>query len=77
MRIDYGPVRIEIGDTCGNPRYFDRVKGEGADQMIDFTRFTAVEIFGVEVPVIPLPDLLAYKAALKREVDLLDIAELA
>jgi hypothetical protein len=34
------------------------------------------KVFGLEVPVIPLPSLINYKKILAREVDLLDINEI-
>jgi hypothetical protein len=76
MKIDYGPVRIEIGDTSGEPEFFDPVAHRWVLQHIDFSRSVSRTAFGVVLPVMPLEDLLNYKAALNRPVDLLDIAEL-
>jgi hypothetical protein len=76
MKIDYGPVRTEVGDTSSEAEFFDRVAHRWVRQHIDFTRSTPRTVFGVVLPLIPLEHLLAYKAALNRPVDLLDITEL-
>ncbi|MGK5741543.1 hypothetical protein [Micromonospora sp. URMC 103] len=76
MKIDYGPVRIEIGDTSSEPELFDRIAHRWVRQHIDFTRSTSRTAFGMVLPVMPLEELLSYKAALSRPVDLLDIEEL-
>ena len=46
------------------------------DQTIDYERSVWLPVWGVVVPVMPLPDLIEYKAALGRPVDLVDVTEL-
>ena len=50
--------------------------GGGVAQDIDFSRSESSVILGVEVPVMPQAQLVAYKRALGREVDRLDLEEL-
>lgn len=76
MKLDHGKVRIEIGDSSANPRYFDQLTQRWTDQRIDFTRSVQHKAFGIRVPVIPKPELIAYKTALNRDVDLIDIAQI-
>lgn len=76
MKLDFNGVRIEIGDSAPAPRYFDRQRSRWADQVIDFDASERISVFDVCVSVMPLQELLGYKAALGREVDLIDIKEL-
>lgn len=77
MKLDHGRVRIEIGDSSANPQYFDQIAQRWTNQRIDFTCSTQHTVFGVQVPVIPRQELIAYKEALNRDVDLIDIAQIA
>lgn len=77
MKLDHGRVRIEIGDSSANPRLFDQIAQRWTDQRIDFSRSVQHTAFGVCVPVIPKQELIAYKTALNRDVDLVDIAQIA
>lgn len=76
LKADHGRVRIEVGDVDSGPRYFDRSRHVWTDQEIDLRRSVARRVFGVEMPVMPLNDLLAYKTALGRDVDRIDVAQL-
>lgn len=76
LKIDYGRVRIEVGDTDSSPRYFSTSHGGWRDQTIDHRNSVVLPVFDILVPVMPLPELLRYKADLGRPVDLVDIAEL-
>ena len=46
-------------------------------QEIDFGASVWRDVLGVRVPVMPLPELIAYKRRLGREVDRMDLAELS
>lgn len=76
MKLAFGGLRIEIGDTSAHPRYFDRRSGRWIDQAIHFARSERRLVFGVEVNVMALEDLVRYKSALGRHVDLQDVAQL-
>ncbi|HEY9391744.1 MAG TPA: hypothetical protein VIR27_18480 [Mycobacteriales bacterium] len=76
LKIDYGDARIEIGDTDSSPRYYSATHGMWLDQVIDYSRSVWLSVFDVVVPVMPLPELIEYKTALGRPVDLVDVAEL-
>jgi hypothetical protein len=76
VTIDYGEACIEIGDSDARPRYYSAARKTWIDQDIDYSRSVRLPVLGVLVPVMPLPDLIAYKAAIGRPVDLIDVAEL-
>jgi hypothetical protein len=76
MKIDYAGVRIEIGDASSSLRYFDAGRARWVDQGVDFARSERRTVEGVAIDVMPLAELLRYKRALARPVDLADVAEL-
>ena len=76
MKIDFAGVRIEIGDASSSPQYFDAGRGCWVDQGVDFSRSQRRTVQGVAVEVMPLAELLRYKRALARPVDLADVEEL-
>lgn len=75
MKLEIEGQVVEVGDGSDV-----RVRGGAEDPWIDvsvdFNRVERRRIFGLEVPVIPKADLLAYKRLLGREVDLRDLADL-
>lgn len=67
--------RVELGGAEG-ARYR---RGPGApwhDAAVGFERSTPRTAFGVDVPVMPLEELVRYKRVLDREVDQVDLHEL-
>ena len=76
MKIDFAGVRIEIGDASSSPQYFDAGRGCWVAQGVDFSRSQRRTVHGVAVEVMPLAELLRYKRALARPVDLADVEEL-
>jgi hypothetical protein len=65
--LDHAGQRIELGGA-DDARYFDRALGLWRSAAIDFAASTPRLVLGVVVPVMPLPELLAYKRALDRPV---------
>lgn len=76
LAIDHRGQKIELGGADG-AKYFDRGVHCWRDAAIDFEASVPRSLNGIEFPVMPLADLVAYKRALHRPVDLLDLAELA
>ena len=76
LKADYQGQRVEIGDSEG-ARFFDVAGRRWVDQGIDYTASCRRIVAGLEVDVMPLPDLLAYKRLLGRPVDQLDCEALA
>ena len=75
MALDYDGQRVELGGADG-ARYFDRLAGCWREAAVDFAASVPRTVLGVVVPVMPLASLAAYKRALDRDVDRLDLAEL-
>lgn len=57
--------------------HFDKSKKKWKLTKVDFSRSEIKKVFGVKVPVIAKKDLIKYKRRLGREVDLLDVKEIA
>lgn len=74
-KLDRAGVRIELARAEG-ARYFDRIWGAWVDQGIDFSRSERREVLGVLVPVMPREQLVAYKRALARDVDRVDLDQM-
>lgn len=73
VKLFHTDVQIEIGYTDPMPRFYSVRQQRWLDQPIDFGRSVALSLFGLEVPVMPLDELAAYKSELGREVDLADL----
>ncbi|MFT5037407.1 MAG: hypothetical protein ACI9VM_000987 [Candidatus Azotimanducaceae bacterium] len=57
-------------------KFFDTEADVWTRASVDFTTVTYKEIYGLQVPVMPKDELLAYKKKLMRKVDILDVQEL-
>jgi gamma-glutamylcyclotransferase (GGCT)/AIG2-like uncharacterized protein YtfP len=66
--------RVELGGADSG-RYRDTA-GSWHPAAVDFAAGVTRTVFGVSVPVMPRASLIAYKTALGREVDLVDLHEL-
>lgn len=77
MALEYQNIWIEIGDTTVTPRFYNRRDQRWEDQVIDFARSNVVQLYGVEVHIMPKDELINYKAMLEREVDYQDLQEIA
>jgi len=75
MQLIFAGQKIEIGLSPGS-KIQDRATGEWVELQTDYSTSVIGEYKGIAVPVIPIADLIAYKALLGREVDLIDIEEL-
>ena len=73
--LDYAGQRIELGGA-DQAWYFDRALGRWRAAAIDFAASEQRTALGVVIPVMPLAELVAYKRALDRPVDRLDLVEL-
>ena len=75
FQLIYKEQKIEIGLSPGT-----KIKAAGRDDWIelktDFSQSIVGSYQGVEVPTIPVAELISYKQVLGREVDLIDIEEL-
>jgi len=75
LAMEHEGIRIELAAAEG-ARYFDRKAGVWRDARVDFRGASHLRVLGVEIPVMPLADLVDYKRALDREVDRADLAEI-
>lgn len=75
MTLNYQGQEIDI---CGayHTFIFNAVAESWVKLETDFSNVTIKELFGLQVPVIPCAELLAYKKVLSRDVDLSDVNEL-
>lgn len=75
LEVRHSGEEIELADA-ERTRYRG---GEGEpwfEADVDFEKAIRLEVFGVELPVMPLDDLVRYKRRIGRDVDLHDVAEL-
>ena len=77
MALNYQGQDIEIGNTSPTPRFFNHRDGHWELQAIDHTRSNVVNIYGVAANIMPKDELLNYKAMLAREVDAIDLKQIA
>jgi len=76
MQLVYAGRKIEVG-IADDAKYRDARTGAWRDAAIDFESADVREVFGVRVPVMPRDQLVAYKRALGRDVDLADVEAIA
>lgn len=77
LALDVQGVYIEIGDSSSNPRFFNRLDQRWEPQVIDYAASCPAMLYGVELAVMPREELARYKAMLDREVDHLDLQQMA
>lgn len=75
MTLDYHGQKIDLGGAY-KTQIFNQQTQEWEALMCNLSRATLSTVLGVEVPVIPLKDLIAYKTKLAREVDMMDVKEI-
>lgn len=75
MTLDYHGQLIDLGGAY-HTKIRNKATGEWQDLIANFTAVEMKNIFGLQLPVIAYDELVAYKKALAREVDLIDIAEI-
>ncbi|MGH2505979.1 MAG: MazG-related protein [Ktedonobacteraceae bacterium] len=77
LEFNYQGMHVEIGEsTTPKPRFYNHRDGRWEDQPINFAASNMMQIYGVEVAIMPKHELLIYKAMLNREVDRLDIEQI-
>lgn len=75
MEVRYAGEEIEIADAA-RTRYRGGPEEPWRGADVDFEASVEREAFGVQIPVMPLDQLVAYKRRLDRAVDRRDLAEL-
>lgn len=75
MRLEYSGQPIEIG-VSDDARYRDVRQDQWHGAAVDYEASERLDVLGVEVPVMPREQLLAYKHSLDRPVDRADVREL-
>lgn len=76
LALNYRGMHVEIGESSTHPRFYNHRDGRWEEQCIDYAASTHMHLYGVEVAIMPKDELIAYKAMLNREVDLLDLAQI-
>lgn len=72
VQFKYAGIKVEVGNAEG-ARIFDAASQEWVPLNIDFARYETVHLLGLELPLMLKDDLIRYKAALSRPVDIDDI----
>ena len=68
--------RKELIDLCGskNQRIYDLKSKKWIKLNVDLTKSEKHRVFNLEIPVVPLEDLIFYKSKIRRKTDLEDIS---
>lgn len=72
MRLEYNGQRIEIG-VSDDAHYRDVRQDRWHEAAVDYEASERLNVLGVEVPIMPREQLLAYKHRLDRPVDRADV----
>ena len=72
VQFKYEGVKVEVGSSDG-PRIFDANRQTWVPLSIDFSRYATVSLLGLELPLMLKDDLVQYKTALSRPVDIEDV----
>ena len=75
LKINYFGQKIEIGDSA-DLKIQNGKTGEWIEQTIDYEASVSRSVLGCEIDVMPIDQLIAYKAILGRGVDQQDIRDL-
>ncbi|MEQ5872712.1 hypothetical protein J4E08_22905 [Sagittula sp. NFXS13] len=75
LKINYHGQKIEIGDSA-DLRIQNYKTGEWIEQAIDYESSVSKSVLGCQIDVMPLGQLMAYKAILGRDVDQQDIRDM-
>ena len=76
FQLIYQDQKIEIGLSPGT-KILNASTDEWVEFVTDYSQSVLGSYKGIEVPVMPVSELIKYKSHLGREVDLIDISELA
>ena len=72
VQFEYEGIKVEVGNA-DDPRIFDANKETWVPLNIDFSRYTTVRLLDLDLPLMLKDDLVQYRAALSRPVDIQDI----
>ncbi|WP_227715919.1 MULTISPECIES: nucleotidyltransferase [unclassified Marinobacter] len=72
VQFKYEGIKVEVGSAEG-PRIYDAGSETWVPLSIDFSRYATVHLLGLELPLMLKDDLVQYKSALSRRVDIEDI----
>ncbi|SFR57571.1 hypothetical protein SAMN04488073_2987 [Marinobacter gudaonensis] len=72
VQFNYEGIKVEVGNADG-PQIFDAGKADWVPLEIDFSRYAIVRLLGIDLPLMLKDDLIKYKSALSRPVDIEDI----
>nr|WP_267955313.1 hypothetical protein [Halomonas ethanolica] len=72
VQFKYEDIKIEVGCAAG-ASIFDKESQTWIPLDIDFSRYETRYLLGVELPMMLKEDLVRYKLALSRQVDLEDV----
>lgn len=75
VQFKYEGVKVEVGNADG-PKIFDTGNEKWVPLNIDFSRYETVHLLGLELPLMLRDDLIRYKSALSRPVDIEDIRDI-
>lgn len=72
VQFKYEGIKVEVGSAHG-AKIFDSSNETWVPLNIDFSRYTTVPLLGLELPLMLQDDLVKYKSALSRPVDIEDV----
>lgn len=72
VQFRYEGVKVEVGSAAG-ASIFDKASQAWISLDIDFSRYETMSLLGVELPLMLREDLVRYKLALSRPVDIEDV----
>ena len=72
VQFKHEGIKVEVGNADG-PQIYDAGRETWIPLNIDFSRYRTVNLLGLELPLMLEEDLVRYKAALSRPVDIEDI----
>ncbi|MHA7926325.1 MAG: hypothetical protein ACX936_14055 [Marinobacter sp.] len=72
VQFKYKGIKVEVG-SADRPKIFDAGSETWVPLNIDFSRYTPAHLLGLELPLMLKDDLIQYKSALSRPVDIQDI----
>lgn len=72
VQFKYEGIKVEVGSADG-ARIFDAGSEAWVPLDIDFARYTTVTLWGLGLPLMLRDDLVRYKSALSRPVDIEDV----
>jgi len=75
MTLNYHGQDIDLSGAH-TTKIYDKQNRKWKKLITDFSKVNFINLYGVDLPVIPREELIAYKTALARPVDLLDVKQL-